>query len=136
LGKLPGAHDELASGQVEGLRGRRVKTLVDGTLAILDGRARAIHCAAGIRDAVKALDLSVRAGLHTGEVELRADDVAGLADHIGARIRPPSPTGNESRLGLGSATRRRVWHPLPRRGRHPLKGVPEEWDVFTVESGA
>lgn len=128
-------HDDLVRGQVEGFRGRLVKTSGDGTLATFDGPARAIHCAAGIRDAVKTIDLSVRAGLHTGEVELRGDDVAGLAVHIGARIAalagadeilvsasvPPLVAG-----GIG----------FSEHGRHTLKGVPGEWEVFAVESGA
>jgi class 3 adenylate cyclase len=134
--ELLGAHDEVVRSQVEGFRGRLVKTTGDGTLAIFDGPARAIHCAAGIRDAVKGLDLSVRAGLHTGEIELRGDDVAGLAVHIGARIAgladgdeilvsgsvPPLVAGSRIRFGD--------------RGRHALKGVPDQWSVFTVESGA
>jgi class 3 adenylate cyclase len=130
------AHDDLVRTQVQGFRGRLIKTTGDGSLAIFDGPARAIHCAAGIRDAVKALDLSVRAGLHTGEVELRADDVAGLAVHIGARIAGIADeneilvSGSVPPLVSGSGIRFRD------RGRHALRGVPEDWDVFTVESGA
>lgn len=129
-------HDELVRGQVEGFRGKLIKTSGDGTLATFDGPARAIHCAAGIRDAVKTIDLSVRAGLHTGEVELRGDDVAGLAVHIGARIAgladedeilvsasvPPLVAGS----GIG----------FREHGRHALKGVPGEWQVFAVDFGA
>lgn len=130
------AHDELVRGQVAGFRGKLIKTTGDGTLSTFDGPARAIHCAAGIRDAVRTIGLSVRAGLHTGEVELRGDDVAGLAVHIGARIAglagadqilvsasvPPLVAG--SGIGFGE------------HGRHALKGVPGEWEVFAVDSGA
>ena len=129
-------HDELVRGQVEGFRGKLIKTTGDGTLAMFDGPARAIHCAAGIRDAVKTVDLSVRAGLHTGEVELRGDDVAGLAVHIGARIASLAAadeilvSASVPPLVAGSGIRFRE------RGRHVLKGVPEKWDVLTVESGA
>ncbi len=130
------AHDDLVRKQVEAFRGRLIKTTGDGTLAIFDGPARAIHCAAGIRDAVKALDLSVRAGVHTGEVELRQDDVAGLAVHIGARVAGIAErdeilaSASVPPLVAGSGIRFRD------RGRHPLKGVPEEWNVFVVGSGA
>jgi class 3 adenylate cyclase len=130
------AHDELVRGQVEGFRGRLVQTTGDGALATFDGPARAIHCAAGIRDAVKGLDLSVRAGLHTGEIELRGDDVAGLAVHIGARVAALAEadeilvSGSVPPLVAGSGIRFRG------RGRHALKGVPDEWDVLSVESGA
>jgi class 3 adenylate cyclase len=134
--ELLGAHDELVRHQVEGFRGRLVKTTGDGTLAIFDGPARAIHCAAGIREAVKVLDLDVRAGLHTGEVELRGDDVAGLAVHIGARIASLADrdeilvSGSVPPFVAGSGIRFRDL------GKLALKGVPDEWHVFTVESGA
>ncbi len=129
-------HDELVRGQVEGFGGELIKTTGDGTLAMFDGPARAIHCAAGIRDAVKTIDLTVRAGLHTGEVELRGDDVAGLAVHIGARIASLADadeilvSASVPPLVAGSGIRFRP------HGRHVLKGVPEEWDVLAVESGA
>ena len=129
-------HDELVGGQVEGFGGKLIKTTGDGTLAMFDGPARAIHCAAGIRDAVKTIDLSVRAGLHTGEVELRGGDVAGLAVHIGARIASLADadeilvSGSVPPLVAGSGIRFRE------HGRHVLKGVPEEWDVLAIESGA
>ena len=134
--ELLGGHDELVARQVEGFRGRLVKTSGDGTLATFDGPARAIHCAAGIRDGVRSLGLSVRAGLHTGEIEARGDDVAGLAVHIGARI-----------AGLAEADQILVSSSVPplvagsgirfrEHGRHAFKGVPEEWDVAMVESGA
>jgi class 3 adenylate cyclase len=130
------AHDELVRGQVEAFRGKLIKTTGDGTLAMFDGPARAIHCAAGIRDAVKTLDLSVRAGLHTGEVELRAGDVAGLAVHIGARITSLADadeilvSASVPPLVAGSGIRFRE------HGRHVLRGVPGEWNVLAVESGA
>jgi class 3 adenylate cyclase len=78
----------------------------------------------------------VRAGLHTGEVELRGDDVAGLAVHIGARI--ASLAGEDEILVSGSVPPLVAGSGIRFRehGRHALKGVPEEWDVFAVESGA
>lgn len=129
-------HNQLVRSQVEGFRGKVIKTAGDGTLAIFDGPARAIHCAAGIRDAVKTIDLSVRAGLHTGEIELRGDDVAGLAVHIGARIASLAESdeilvsATVPPLVAGSGIR------FHSHGTYALKGVPEKWDVFAVESGA
>ena len=67
-------------------RGREVNTSGDGFLAIFDGPQRAIRCAMAIRDAVQALGIEVRAGLHTGECEVRGDDIGGIAVHIGARV--------------------------------------------------
>ena len=134
--ELLAAHDELIRGQVEGFQGQLVHTTGDGALAIFDGPARAIHCAAGIRDAVNGVDLSVRVGLHTGEIELRGDDIAGLAVHIAARVAALAGddeilvSGSVPPLVAGSGIRFRGY------GRQILKGVPDEWDVFSIESGA
>ena len=79
-------HDELVRRQLGRYHGREVKTTGDGFLATFDGPARAIRCALAIADDVRALGIEIRAGLHTGECELRGDDVAGMAVHIGARV--------------------------------------------------
>ena len=78
------AHDAIVRSQLARFRGREVNTSGDGFLAMFDGPQRAIRCAMAIRDAVQALGLQVRAGLHTGECEVRGDDIGGLAVHIGA----------------------------------------------------
>ncbi|HTY28847.1 MAG TPA: adenylate/guanylate cyclase domain-containing protein, partial [Mycobacterium sp.] len=80
------AHDRAVERHVTGARGTVVKFTGDGALATFDGPARAIDCACAIRDAVDDLGLTVRAGLHTGEVEMTGDDVHGIAVHIAARI--------------------------------------------------
>ena len=85
-GGLLGEHDDLARRQIERFGGRAVKSVGDGVLATFDGPARAVRCAAGIRDEVAQLGIDIRAGLHTGEIEVQPEDVAGLAVHIGARI--------------------------------------------------
>lgn len=72
--------------RLERHRGREVKTTGDGFLALFDGPARAVRCAQRIVSAVRALDLEVRAGVHTGEVEMMGDDVGGIAVHIAARV--------------------------------------------------
>ena len=80
------AHDAVVRAQLARFRGREVNATGDGFLAMFDGPQRAIRCAMSIRDAVQALGIQVRAGLHTGECELRGDDIGVIAVHIGARV--------------------------------------------------
>ena len=80
------AHDAVVRAQLVRFRGREVNTSGDGFLAMFDGPQRAIRCAMTIRDSVQALGIEVRAGLHTGECEVRGDDIGGIAVHIGARV--------------------------------------------------
>src|SRR4029079_10799322 len=103
--------------------------------ATFDGPGSAVHCAGAIRDAVRALGVEVRVGLHTGELELQGDAVRGLAVHIGQRVMAEAQAGEvlvSSTVrdlvgGSGSA--------FDDRGEHALKGVPEPWRLFTfVES--
>lgn len=85
-------HNQSVRKQIERFGGREVKTVGDGFVATLDSPGRGIECAVAIRDALMAFDLEVRAGVHTGEIEVRGDDVAGMAVHIGARSQPkPAP---------------------------------------------
>ncbi len=87
--RLLDAHDAVVRAQLDRFRGREVNTSGDGFLAMFDGPQRAIRCAMAIRDAVQSLGIEVRAGLHTGECEVRGDDIGGIAVHIGrARERP------------------------------------------------
>jgi class 3 adenylate cyclase len=101
-------------------------------LALSDGPARAVSCACAIRDGVRSLGLEVRAGLHTGEIERRGDEVAGLALHIGARVAALATAGEVlvSRtvkdLVVGSGLS------FVDRGTHELKGVPEAWQLYAV----
>src|ERR1700754_2371168 len=80
------AHDGVVRSQLVRFRGREVGTAGDGFLAMFDGPQRAIRCAMSIRDAVQALGIEVRAGLHTGECKIRREDIGGIAVHIGARV--------------------------------------------------
>jgi hypothetical protein len=80
------AHDAIVRSQLTRFRGREVNTSGDGFLAMFDGPQRAIRCAMAIRDAVQALGITVRAGLHTGECEVRGEDIGGIGVHIGARV--------------------------------------------------
>jgi len=115
-------------------RGREVGTAGDGFLATFDGPARAIRCACAIRDVVRSLGLEVRAGLHTGEIELVGDDVAGIAVHIAARVTALASAGEVfasstvKDLVAGSGVR------FTDRGSYALKGVPDEWRLFEVQA--
>lgn len=126
------AHDEMVAAHVGAFQGRLVKTTGDGALAVFDGPARAIHCGVGVTRAAPALGLDVRAGLHTGEIELRGDDVGGMAVHIGARVAALAEAGEVLVSGAvpplvsGSGLR------FEARGTHELKGVPEPWPLLTV----
>ncbi|MBV9100669.1 MAG: adenylate/guanylate cyclase domain-containing protein [Candidatus Dormibacteraeota bacterium] len=123
--------------QLERYHGRLVDTAGDGALALFDSPARAIACALAMRDAVRALDVQIHAGLHTGEMEREhGGDVRGIAVHIGARVLALAGAGEilVSRtirdLIAGSSVR------LESRGVHELKGVPEPWEVFAVQGRA
>jgi class 3 adenylate cyclase len=127
-------HDRLTRAELERGSGREIKTTGDGFLATFDGPARAIRTALAIRDAVRAIGFEVRAGLHTGEIELVPDDVAGVGVHIGSRIASlagpgevfVSSTVKDLVAGSGIA--------FDDRGSHVLKGIPDAWRVFAVRS--
>jgi class 3 adenylate cyclase len=101
---------------------------------MFDGPQRAIRCAMAIRDAVHALDIEVRSGLHTGECEVRSDDLGGIAVHIGARV---SALAGPNDVLVSSTLRDLVIGSgleFEDRGAHLLKGVPGEWRLFAVAS--
>jgi class 3 adenylate cyclase len=128
------AHDAVVRAQLARFRGREVNTSGDGFLAMFDGPQRAIRCAMAIRDAVQALGIEVRAGLHTGECEVRGDDIGGIAVHIGARVSALAGlndvlvSGTLRDLVIGSGLE------FGDRGAHQLKGVPGDWHLFAVTS--
>jgi class 3 adenylate cyclase len=109
-----------------------VKTVGDGFLATFDGPARAIRCAEALRGELGTLGLQVRAGIHTGEVELIGDDVGGIAVNIGARIGAEAVAGEVlvsstvRELVVGSGLE------FADRGVRELKGVPGEWRLFAI----
>jgi class 3 adenylate cyclase len=127
-------HRELVRRQLERHRGREVVTTGDGFLATFDGPARAIQCAGAIIQGSRALGMEIRAGLHTGEVELMGEDVGGIAVHIGARVSALAGSGEVlvsstvKDLVAGSGIE------FEDRGAHELKGVPGEWRLFAVRS--
>ena len=126
------AHDTVVRSQLLRFRGREVNTGGDGFLAMFDGPQRAIRCALAIRDAVRAFGIEVRAGLHTGECEIRGDDIGGIAVHIGARV---SALAEPNDVLVSSTLRDLVIGSgleFEDRGAHTLKGVPGEWHLFAV----
>jgi class 3 adenylate cyclase len=126
------AHDAIVRVQLNRFRGREVNTSGDGFLATFDGPQRAIRCAVAIRDAVQALGIQVRAGLHTGECEVRGDDIGGIGVHIGARV---SALAGPNDVLVSSTLRDLVIGSgleFEDRGGHSLKGVPGEWHISAV----
>ena len=128
------AHDAVVRSQLVRFRGREVNTSGDGFLAMFDGPQRAIRCAMAIRDAVQALGIQVRAGLHTGECEIRGDNIGGIGVHIGARV---SALAGPNDVLVSSTLRDLVIGSgieFEERGDYELKGVPGEWRLFAVAS--
>jgi class 3 adenylate cyclase len=127
-------HDAAVRRQLKLHRGREVKTMGDGFLATFDGPARAIRCACALQEEIGGLGLEVRAGIHTGEVELIGDDVGGMAVNIGARIGALAGAGE---VLVSSTVRELVVGSgldFADRGIRPLKGAPGEWRLFAVDS--
>jgi class 3 adenylate cyclase len=119
---------------LERFRGREIETAGDGFLATFDGPTRAVTCAGAISEAVRSLGVELRVGLHTGEVELRGEEIGGMAVNIAARVMAAADEGGVlvshtvRDLIVGSGIE------LADRGSHELKGVPGEWPLFEVTS--
>jgi class 3 adenylate cyclase len=125
-------HDTLVRRELERAGGREVKTTGDGFLATFDSPSRAVRAATAIRDGARSLGIEIRAGLHTGEVELRGDDVAGLAVHVGSRV---SAVAGPSEVLVSGTVRDLVLggsFDFDDRGRHALKGLDGEWPLLAV----
>ncbi len=131
-GELLERHDQIARAAIARFRGQEVKYTGDGFLATFDGPARAVRCALAIGEEVRALGIEIRSGVHTGECELRGEDLGGIAVHVGARIGAlagpgqvlVSSTVKDLVVGSGIA--------FQDRGMHALKGVPNEWRLFAA----
>jgi class 3 adenylate cyclase len=132
--RLLDSHEAIMDRIVAEYRGRVINHTGDGLLATFDGPARAVRCAAAILAAAHDQGITLRAGLHTGEIELRTSDVAGIAVHIASRIAAMADP-NEilvSRtvvdLTAGSGLQ------FEPRGEHQLKGVPGTWPTFAANT--
>ena len=131
--QLLDVHDAMVRTHLERYRGREVKATGDGFLATFDGPARAIRCATELTDALRSSGVEIRAGLHTGEVEVRGDDVGGIAVHTAARVQAEARPGEVlvsrtvTDLVAGSGIS------FVDRGSHVLKGLAGEWQLFAVQ---
>jgi class 3 adenylate cyclase len=132
--RLLDRHNQFVREALADHRGREIKTIGDGFLSTFDGPARALRCAKAIVDGIEEIGLSVRAGLHTGEVELYPDgDIGGMAVNLGARIGAAAQGGEVlvsstiKDLVFGSGFR------FVPRGEHELKGLPGSWPLFALE---
>jgi len=126
------SHDRLVRDQLERFRGNEVNTTGDGFLACFDGPARAVRCGQAITKIASRLGFDVRVGIHSGECEVRGEDLGGLAVHIGARVGALAAPGEVlvsqmvKDLVAGSGIE------FDERGEHELKGVPGSWKLFAV----
>jgi class 3 adenylate cyclase len=130
--ELLAAHHAKARAELARYRGREVDTAGDGFLSTFDGPARAVRCARAIADAVRELGIEVRAGVHTGEVEVDGDAVRGIAVHIGARI---CASADPSQVMVSSTVKDLVAGSgltFEDAGEHELKGVPDPWHLYRV----
>ena len=130
--ELLNVHDELAHRLVEQQGGQLVKTTGDGILATFDGPGRGINFAVALRDQLRGIDVQIRCGLHTGEVELRDGDVGGMAVHIAARV---MAAAQPDEILVSRTVRDLVVGSdivLDDRGTRSLKGVEGEWQLFAV----
>ncbi len=125
-------HDQATRYQIGRFGGSEVKNLGDGFLAIFDSPARAVRCASAIAETVAPLGIAIRGGLHTGEIELKRDDIGGVAVHIAARIAALAPPGE----AFASRTVRDLVSGsglvFEDRGVHALRGLPEEIQLYAI----
>jgi len=130
--RLLDQHDGIVARELSLYRGRKVNPTGDGLLATFDGPARAVRCAQAIIEEVRPLGVDVRAGVHTGEVELRGDDIGGIAVHVGQRISGLAAPGEVlvsrtvTDLVAGSGLA------FTDRGEHSLRGVSGTWHLYSV----
>jgi class 3 adenylate cyclase len=129
---LLATHDALSTTIVEQHRGRVIKQTGDGFLATFDGPGKAIRCSFALRDALRPIGIQLRIGIHTGEIELRGDDIGGIGVHIAARVREHAHPGQlltsaaVPLLVAGSGI------DFEDQGEHELKGIPGVWRLFSL----
>ena len=130
--RLLDRHDQITRREIDKWRGRLIKATGDGVLATFDGPARAIRCATALCNTLRADQVEIRAGIHTGEIEVRTEDVGGIGVHIAARVEGlaranevlVSKTVTDLVAGSGIT--------FGDRGLHDLKGIPGSWHLFAV----
>jgi class 3 adenylate cyclase len=134
--ELLGRHDAICAQQVREHGGRVVKSLGDGMLATFAGPAQAVRCAQALIDELAGLEVDLRAGVHTGEIEVIGEDVGGMAVHLGARV---SATASAGEVLVSSTVRDLVVGSdlqFAEAGEHELKGIPGAWRLYRLQTGA
>jgi class 3 adenylate cyclase len=128
------SHDTISRGVIDQHGGRMIKLTGDGVLATFDGPGRAVQCARSLREALGTLAIDIRAGIHTGEIEVRGDDISGIAVHVASRVMDHADRGEiwvsgaVPLLMVGSNVE------FEPRGEWALKGVPGDWQLLTVRT--
>jgi class 3 adenylate cyclase len=127
-----GRHDEMTREEIARFQGREVKHTGDGFLATFDGPTRAVRCATTLAELMPQIGIEIRSGLHTGECEVRGDDIGGIAVHIGARI---AALANRHEVLVSSTVKDLVngsGIAFEDRGTHTLKGIPARWQLYAT----
>jgi class 3 adenylate cyclase len=130
--RLLDSHDQLALQLVERHRGTLIKSTGDGILATFDGPGRAVRCALALEAASDQINLPLRAGLHTGEIEMRGRDIGGIAVHAAARIMAQAQTSEVLVSRVVTDLVAGAGLTFSERGSHELKGLPGRWDLFAA----
>jgi class 3 adenylate cyclase len=133
-GELLDLHDRVARELVGQLQGRLVKSTGDGILALFDRPGRAIRCATALRDRLRGAGVEIRAGVHTGEVQLRGGDVGGIGVHFAARVMAAAGPGEVLVSGTVHDLVAGSDYVLEDRGAHALKGIDGTWRLFAVRA--
>ena len=130
--QLLDSHDQLATTVVDKHRGTLIKSTGDGILATFDGPGRAVRCALAFEAASRQIGLPLRAGIHTGEIEIRGGDIGGIAVHAAARVMAQCNASEVlvsrvvTDLVAGAGLK------FSNRGSHELKGLPGRWELFAA----
>ena len=132
--KVLDSHDQLSIELVEKHRGKLIKSTGDGFLAIFDGPGRAVRCALAMSAASNQIGLRVRAGLHTGEIEIRGRDIGGVAVHAASRVMSQSPPDEVLVSRVVTDLTAGAGLQFSGRGSHELKGLPGRWDLFAASA--
>ena len=126
-------HDQIVRGELVRFAGREIDSAGDGFLSTFDSPGRAIRCARAMGDTLAGIGIEIRAGVHTGEVEVRGQQIGGLAVHIGARV---AATGGSGEIVVSGTVKELMAGSdltFTERGEHELKGVPGTWRLYVVE---
>jgi class 3 adenylate cyclase len=131
-GEMLAQHNELVQFELDRFRGREVKETGDGMISLFDGPARGVECAASIARRVRDVGIQIRCGVHTGEVEIVPDDVRGVAVHVASRIMALAGPGEVLISGVTHDLLAGSGLQFESRGRHALKGIEGEREIFAL----